>query len=195
MSTKKIIIISIVFFAIISSTIIGYAFTSKNEQNNKKITNSIYDMVDTTTYPIVTSTIEEDVTQISKITPTTIIKYNIVEDGVIKSSTTKNAPYQMIGLSEDEFIKTMEDVKVISFSSDLVVLEKDLYKKNDSYIIGEKDGYIAVFYKDENDNITLKNETKILIQNLPEEDKKLLQNGINAKNDNELIRIIEDYTS
>lgn len=194
MSTKKMVILTIVFLVILSSSIIGYAYTSKND-NNKKITNSINDMVDNTTYPIVTSKIEEDNIKISKITPNTVIKYNTVEDGVIKSSTSKSAPYQMIGLTEEEFSKTIEDVKILSFTDELVVLEKDLYKKQDSYIIGEKDGYIAVFYKDENDNITLKNETKILIQNLPEEDKKLLQNGINAKNDTELIRIIEDYTS
>lgn len=191
---KFILIFLSIALIIIGSTVFGYILTNSIENKNS-ITNNLNELVENTTYPITTEKIEEDTVNAQKITPSTIIQYNVTEDGIITNSYTEPAKYSLVNLTLEELKSTLGDTEVVSFDENLVILESENEKNEKSYIVGTKDGFVTIFYEDEDDNIILKDETKISVENLPEKDKKLLQKGIRAKNEAELAKIIEDYTS
>ena len=75
---------------------------------------------------------------------------------------------------------------------------KTLYKEFEGtceqhYLITVKDDYIAVYIIDDDGNTVLKEVTDIPTQYLPEEDVKLLEQGITANGENELAKKLEDY--
>lgn len=193
-TTKFLLIFTITLCVLFTTAYFGYYLTTNNKSSIK---NNINDMVKTTTYPIVTEVIEDNDTNASYITPNTIISYTQKEDDVVVNTFSTVANDSLIGLNKEDLEKTLDNVSVTSFDEKQVSLlyETKTKKNEDSYIVGIKDGFITIFYKDSNNNITIKDETKILVENLPEQDIKLLEKGINAENESQLINIIEDYTT
>ena len=96
---------------------------------------------------------------------------------------------------DEEYFKTAySDWEIESFSADEVKLYKELDGTCDQhYLITIKDNNIAVYTIDEDGNTTLKEETDIPIQYLPEEDVRLLEQGITANGQNELAKKLEDF--
>lgn len=104
-------------------------------------------------------------------------------------------------IEKDDVNKTEEEIKekykdwiVKSFNSNEIQLYKECNTicKN-HYIVKEKDGVIAIYLLDENNEENLKKETDISTKYLPEEDKELLKKGIKANSYSELQRILSDY--
>ena len=57
-------------------------------------------------------------------------------------------PYFLLDMTLEDMKKVYTDWKIVSFSSKEVVMRKILEaKSNEQYIIGEKNGYVAVYYK------------------------------------------------
>ncbi len=191
---KALLITLLAVVVVVSSSFLGYYFikpTVDSERNpNEMIMNKIY--------PIVTTKVDtqnKDIREFARITPDTTIQYNYKKNGEVTKTLTEKASDSIINLTEEELKNTLNDVKVVDFSKDLVILEKNSDNKKSSYIVGSNNGFVSIFYKDEDENITLYNETDIIVDTLPEQDKKLLEKGISAKDNAELIKIIEDYTS
>lgn len=193
-TTKFLLIFVVTLCVLFATAYLGYEFTTSDKNSIK---NNLNDMVSTTTYPIVTDVIEDTPKEVSHITPNTIISYTKKEDDVIVNTFNSVASASLIGLTKEELAKTLDDVSIVSFDEKQVSLlyETKTKENEDSYIVGAKDGFVTIFYKDSDNNITVKDKTKILIENLPEQDIKLLEKGIVAKNESQLINIIEDYTS
>ena len=64
---------------------------------------------------------------------------------------------------------------------------------NQRYIIGERDGFVTVFYDVEERFI--KEITKTPIDSLPENERAAIIEGIRIVGDEKLLRALEDYTS
>ena len=60
-------------------------------------------------------------------------------------------------------------------------------------MIKENNGYIAIYYLDEQGNETLKETTSIVMQYLPETDIERLKQGIHVVGDEQLNATLEDY--
>lgn len=60
------------------------------------------------------------------------------------------------------------------------------------YYLREYNGKVAVFSEDGKTPDTVYD---VYLRNLPDEDRKLLENGLRANNEDELQKLIEDYTS
>ena len=63
------------------------------------------------------------------------------------------------------------------------------------YVIGEKDGYIAVYYDVENEGMILKELTSTPITALSDSDRRNVEIGIRIIGKERLVRALEDYTS
>ncbi len=192
--TKYIIMGFVLLLVAFASTFIGFYVMKPSEDDYKSRPN---EMITNKIYPIVTNAEnnEDGQTHYARITPNTTIQYNYKNNGIITKTLTQKASSPIINLTEVELRNTLNDVEVAQFNEDLVILEKEDTDKSYSYIVGSNNGFISVFYKDVNDTVSLYNQTSIPIDNLPIEDRKLLEEGINAKDDAELNKIIEDYSS
>lgn len=148
-----------------------------------------------------------------------IVESHDLENDSLKTQS-KVIPVEFIGLSksevidyitshEDQFKEEGEDIQnisMISFSSDMLVLRKDVTKsvaisetvrkyENDNpynYYLVLEDNYIVVYKQDKT---TVFLETGIKEDELDENDKELLLQGIGVKNISELYRYLEGFTS
>ncbi len=69
--------------------------------------------------------------------------------------------------------------------------DNQINSQNEYYIVKESDGKIGVFYSDSTAPLYLLDGP--YVRDLPEYDRKLLQQGIIAQNNAELLKILEDY--
>ena len=135
-------------------------------------------------------------------------EYNLIEDTL--SEKYLSVPDELIGLNRSQLVvyvtnymldipaedmeKGLSAFEIVSYSPEKVVLRKtyndDLipYK----YFIVVFDGLITVYYSDKK---TVYEYTDIDIKNLPEEEQKKLNYGIDVKDQEELYGILENYSS
>ncbi len=192
-TSKYIIWTVVILFVVLTSSYLGYSYFNSNTTTRNES-----EMVQNKIYPIVTTNLEKATPtdqNLAKITNNTTIQYNYTTNGAVTKTLTKKASYELLNLTEEELKNTLDDVKIRQFSEKLVILEKEDPIPLDSYIVGSNDGFINIFYKDKDNNITLLEKTNISTETLPESDLKMLEEGISAKDESELAKIIEDYTS
>lgn len=147
----------------------------------------------------------------NRITDTTTIcwEYYYVKKDITRKKSTL-APDYLIGLTRKETIEYVEEYmknisdnekeeglfayEVVSFSAEKVVLRKSFEEENTtiSYYIGLRDNAIVVYYEDKK---TIYEETGILVDTLPEDERKRLEVGIEVEGEEELFGILEGYSS
>ncbi len=188
--SKYIVFTLVILSIILTSTYIGYhSFTKPDSSRNPA------DMVTNKIYPIMATTIDENIDIDERTTSNTTIQYNYKVNDILLENYTKKAGLELQNLSREELQQILSDVQILEFSRDLVICEKNVIKNNNCYIVGTDGEKINIFFKDENDIVTLIEETNISIDNLPEKDKTMLENGIYATDEAMLSKIIQDYTS
>ena len=134
------------------------------------------------------------------IQPSTNIIYNYYyEDGEFYESTSELAPKFLIGMNAEELKNTFANSnwKVNNFSSAEVVLQKNIAKSDkQNYVIGEKNGYVAVFYYETNfDGLNLKEITSTPVNSLSLEEQERLKKGIKISGNDNLLLVMQDYES
>lgn len=132
-----------------------------------------------------------------KISPSTKMVYEyIYKDDNITETVEDVPPYFLIDLTRTDLENNFKDWQVKSFSNKEVVLQKAIEgESTQHYIIGEYDGYVAVFYEKEINGTKIKEITDISISSLPKEEQEKLKKGINITGKLELIKFLEDYSS
>ena len=134
------------------------------------------------------------------VTPSTkiIYKYYYEDDG-FSETTSELAPEFLIGMNKNELKKTFAHShwKINNFSRETVVLQKNISATNkQNYILGVKNGYVAVFYQEKNlDGLKLKEVTNTPISSLSLEEQKRLNIGIKVSGEDKLVLIMQDYES
>lgn len=134
------------------------------------------------------------------IKPSTKIIYNYYyEDEGFYESTDEMAPEFLIGMNAEELKNTFanSDWKVNNFSGSEVVLQKNIAKsEKQNYVIGIKNGYVAVFYNENKlGGLNLKEVTNTPVNSLSPEEQKRLKNGIKISGNNNLLLVMQDYES
>lgn len=137
-----------------------------------------------------------------RITPNTLIEikthYTSCNHNITKF---QNASYEIINMTEEEFeeyvINNYSKGKIISFSSKEIVLREERnHLCPNHYIVGESNGYIAIFGIDENGIKYLDKEFKDYPINLLKEiDQEKLINGIIVDSEEELSDVLENFIS
>lgn len=106
----------------------------------------------------------------------------------------EKAEEEMINLSKDDFQKLYNDWEVINFSNN----EVELYKESpgecgEHYMVKEKEGHIAVYKINLNNEEILMDETDIETQYLPETDKENMKKGIKIYTEETLNAYLENF--
>lgn len=174
--------------------------SNKNISDKLKITNNIQGSVSTTHEILTTATLQEDISTITletKINKSTLIVYEYYNISTGKMEVEEEEPpYFMIGFVEEDLKATFKDWIIISFTTERVVMRKNIQdKKIDSYVVGVQQGYVAVYTRNIENKTTLKELTEIPVSALPIEEQQRLLNGIDIIGEDKLFKILEDYGS
>lgn len=132
-----------------------------------------------------------------KITPSTKIIYQYYyPDDNITEQQEDVPPYFLLDLTLNDLKKYYIDWQIVSFSDREVIMRKIVEGKSQQrYIVGEQDGYVAVFYEEEINGINLHEVTDTPISSLSKEEQVRLNDGIFVLGDSELAKVLEDYGS
>ena len=99
-----------------------------------------------------------------------------------------------VNLTEEELKKKFNDWELQKFTQTEIVLYKEVNEFcNEHYLLKEKDGNIAIFSLDENNNEKLIEETDISTKYLAQEDLNKIKSGIYVTSKKELNKTLEDF--
>lgn len=104
-------------------------------------------------------------------------------------------PYFLLDLTLSEMQRYFPDWMISSFSSSEIVLRKNMEEEKQGYIVGQQDGFVAIFYEKEKNGISLYELTDTPVSSLSHAEQVRLNDGIYVKGDDKLARILEDYES
>ena len=140
--------------------------------------------------------IKTDVDEI-KVTPNTLLilkrSYKDCGHTIVNSA---EIPEEMVNLTESEIEKGYPNWNIEKFTKEEVILGKELDSFcGEHYLLIEEEGRVLIYSLDEAGNKTLKENTDIAFEYLPETDKIILQNGIYVYGVDELSKIKEDFES
>ena len=139
---------------------------------------------------LATNVREED-----KVSPnaTVILKTNHKECG----HTTKeevDVPAEIVNKNKVEVSNIFPQWEVIGFSPDEIVLYREVEGIcNEHYVLKEREGFLAIYTKNENGEEKLKEVTSISLEYLPQNDIDKIKEGIEATGDEELNSVLEDF--
>ena len=124
-----------------------------------------------------------------------VYQYYYKNEGTMEESE-EVPPYFLLGFDFNDMLEYYPDWQIVSFSGEEVVMRKIVdEKKENSFTITQKDGYIAVYYEDENKGKILYQMTETPISVLTQEEQVRLNDGIVVKGEYELTKILAEYTS
>ncbi|WP_341877012.1 BofC C-terminal domain-containing protein [Defluviitalea saccharophila] len=124
-----------------------------------------------------------------------VYQYYYEEDGKIVEETIE-PPYFLIDLTRDELQEKYSDWQISYFSDQKVIMKKNIASKSPyHFVVGVYNGYIAIFYNNEEGELEIKEITETPISSLPIEEQNKLKEGIKVYGEEALIRILQDYTS
>ena len=101
--------------------------------------------------------------------------------------------YKINSFLKDNKIEISRKNEEIQFNNEVISASLNESEEETTYIIREKNGYIAIYQVNEEGKELLREITQISTNYLPEIDKKKLKDGIKAIGREELNSIIEDY--
>ncbi len=134
---------------------------------------------------------------ISKITPSTKLVYEYyyeADDQLVIEE--EEPPYFLLNMTRDDLQSKFPEWQIQSFSSQEVVVRTYVRGQSPNrYRIGIHNGYVAVFYEDPVEGIYLKDITETPVASLTQEEQEELTGGVAVLGDDELLRLLEDYTS
>jgi len=131
---------------------------------------------------------------IYRISAGTVITYQYYDPASSEFETIEeHASALLIGLSRSELATMFADWRIISFNPYHVRLQQNAILSHRQFIITAHEGFIAVFYDEENGG--LKELTARPIAALPESEQARLIEGIKVTGNEELLRALEDFGS
>lgn len=124
-----------------------------------------------------------------------IYQYFYSRDRVIKEQI-EYAPAFLQGLDMEQLKSIYTGWQIILFSPEKVILRCKIEGlSSETYILGESDGFLAVFYEDTKKNIRLKEKTDLPVSALPEGEAMQLREGIHVTGEENLAKLLGDFMS
>ena len=136
-----------------------------------------------------------DVREEDKVSPnaTLILKTNHKDCG----HTTKeevDVPVEIVNKNQKEVSQIYPQWEVIGFSPDEIVLYREVEGIcNEHYVLKEREGFLAIYTKNENGEEKLKEVTSISLEYLPQDDIDKIKDGIEVTGEEELNSVLEDF--
>ncbi len=124
-----------------------------------------------------------------------VYQYFYTSDRVTKEESEK-APEFLQGLDMQQLESVYNGWQIVLFSPETVILRCSIEGlSSETYILGEEDGFLAVFYEDAQHMIRLKERTDIPLSVLAEEETEKLREGMRVIGEEELARVLSDLNS
>lgn len=99
-----------------------------------------------------------------------------------------------VNMTEEQLKEKFNEWEIQKFASTEIVLYKQVGEFcNEHYLLKEKDGYIAIYQLDKDNNQSLIEITDISTEYLAKEDLENIRNGITIYTKKELNSVIEDF--
>ena len=103
-------------------------------------------------------------------------------------------PTDAVNMTQEELGEEYTGWQVKEFSKDKLVIYKEFAGICDEhYLVTEKNGYLAIYILDKEENRTLKEVTDISLEYLSEFDLKEIRDGIKIEGKEQLNRLKEDF--
>ena len=107
---------------------------------------------------------------------------------------TEDVPEELVNKTEEKVQATFPDWKIEEYSPTQIILYKtDSGNCGEHYFVQEHNGVIGIYTMDEYGVKTLKEDTEIATQYLPEEDVANLKAGVEIIGNTNLVEFLEDY--
>ena len=194
-------IIAIVITVVVGLMIgIGFAISSGNNETENIDYVSEKELADTNKYENFLNYLKnENIIETSSIEDTIspnaiIIKKTYFEacDHLIRK--TEDVPEELVNKNEEDVEKQFSEWKIEEYSQTQIILYKtDSGNCGEHYFVQEHNGVIGIYTIDEYGIKTLKEDTEISTQYLPEEDVKNLKAGVEIVGNTNLVEFLEDY--
>ena len=124
-----------------------------------------------------------------------VYQYYYTEDMITKEQS-EPCPLFLQGLDLAELQSIYNGWQIVSFSAEKVILRSQINGRSDeSYIIGESEGYLAVFYEDAQKVIRLKERTDLPLSALSADDAMQIREGLRVLGEENLAKLLSDYMS
>ena len=124
-----------------------------------------------------------------------IYQYFYSKDKTIKEQI-EQAPVFLQGLDMEQLKSVYSVWQIMFFSPEKVILRCKIEGlSSETYILGESDGFLAVFYEDTQKNIHLKEKTELPLSALPEGEVMQLREGIRVTGEENLAKLLSDFMS
>ncbi len=132
-----------------------------------------------------------------RINPSTKIVYQYYyPEREVTEEQVDSPPYFLLDMTLSDMVKYYDNWTIVSFSDKEVVMKKTIYEKDEQrYIIGEKDGYIAVYYEKEVNGSDIYEITDTPLASLSHAEQVRINDGIPVQGEENLARVLEDYSS
>ena len=124
-----------------------------------------------------------------------VYQYFYTTDRVTKEQT-EPAPDFLQGLDMEQLGGIYNGWQVVLFSPETVILRCNIKGlSSETYILGEQDGFLAVFYEDAQKILHLKEKTDLPLSALPEGEAKQIREGLQVTGEENLAKILSDLNS
>ncbi|WP_458407254.1 BofC C-terminal domain-containing protein [Anaerotignum sp.] len=124
-----------------------------------------------------------------------VYQYFYSRDKVTKEQI-ELAPVFLQGLDMEQLKSVYTGWQVVLFSPEKVILRCKIEGlSSETYILGEDDGFLAVFYEDAQKGIHLKEKTELPVSALPEGEAAQLKEGIRVTGEENLAKLLADLMS
>lgn len=134
-----------------------------------------------------------------KISSSTEIVYRVMYECGHEEVNSMAAPPEMVGLTREELSREVAEWTVTEFTPSRVVMSQRRPGMSpacaSSMHIGEKDGWVTVFYGDPKRRCRPKSVTRIRASDLPQGERADLRAGIPVSGEEDLLRILETLAS
>lgn len=130
-----------------------------------------------------------------KISPNAIIIFNKYYKKCDHTSVTReNVANEMVNLTVDEFMDLYSDWTLKSFTSDEIILYKEIDDEcGEHYVVKTLEGNIAIYKINNENNLDFVEKTEISIKYLPQIDVENLERGVSLVGKEELNAYIENF--
>lgn len=124
-----------------------------------------------------------------------IYQYFYTKDKVTKEQQ-ELAPVFLQGLDMEQLKSVYEGWQLMLFSPEKVVLRCKIEGlSTETYILGENNGFLSVFYEDASQKLHLKEQTELPLSALPDGQKQQIEEGLRVTGEENLAKLLADLMS
>ncbi|MDD3394328.1 MAG: hypothetical protein PHG19_06770 [Anaerotignum sp.] len=124
-----------------------------------------------------------------------IYQYFYTKDAITKE-VKEPVPDFLEGLNREQMQSIYSGWQIVYFSPEKVILRCSVVgKSSEVFLLKEYNGYLAVFEEDSEKKMRLKELTEVPLSVLPEAERQQLIEGIYVLGEENLVRLLSDFTS